>query len=109
MAGAHTFGRAKCSTFVERLYDFNNTGNPDPTVNTSLLETLRVICPQNGTGSNLPNLDMTTPDLFDNAYYSKDYFKVIKSFFQLLVQIPFPLSISTAVTNMLSLQTFQPQ
>ena len=68
--GAHTFGRANCSTFNNRLYNFNNTGNPDPTLNTVYLATLRQICPQNATGNNLTNLDLTTPDQFDNKYYS---------------------------------------
>ncbi|MED6119434.1 hypothetical protein PIB30_011799 [Stylosanthes scabra] len=70
LSGAHTFGRARCSTFVDRLYNFSNSGNPDPTLNTTYLETLRQICPQNGTGDNVTNLDLTTPDTFDNNYYS---------------------------------------
>jgi len=68
--GAHTFGRAKCSTFINRLYNFNSTGNPDQTLNTTYLQTLREICPQNGTGNNLTNLDLTTPNQFDNKFYS---------------------------------------
>ena len=39
-------------------------------MNTTYLETLRKICPQNGTGDDLTNLDLTTPDTFDNNYYS---------------------------------------
>ncbi|KAL9320633.1 hypothetical protein ACSQ67_012472 [Phaseolus vulgaris] len=70
LSGAHTFGRAHCITFVNRLYNFNNTGNPDPTLDTNYLATLRQICPQNATGNNLTNLDLTTPDQFDNKYYS---------------------------------------
>ncbi|BAT87669.1 peroxidase A2-like [Vigna umbellata] len=70
LSGGHTFGRAHCSTFNNRLYNFNNTGNPDPTLNTTYLATLRLICPQNDTGNNLTNLDLTTPDQFDNKYYS---------------------------------------
>ncbi|CAN1176231.1 Peroxidase 54 [Linum perenne] len=62
LSGAHTFGRARCVGFVNRLYNFNNTGGPDPT-------TLRQICPQNGNGSVLTNLDKTTADAFDSAYF----------------------------------------
>ncbi|KAK7331260.1 hypothetical protein VNO77_25480 [Canavalia gladiata] len=68
LSGAHTFGRAHCSTFINRLYNFNNTGNPDPTLNTTYLETLREKCPENST--NLTDLDLTTPNKFDNKYYS---------------------------------------
>ncbi|XP_020203391.1 peroxidase A2 [Cajanus cajan] len=70
LSGAHTFGRAHCSTFISRLYNFNNTGNPDPTLNSTFLQILREICPQNATNNNLTNLDLTTPDRFDNKYYS---------------------------------------
>ncbi|GMN66085.1 hypothetical protein TIFTF001_035153 [Ficus carica] len=70
LSGAHTFGRAKCQTFSHRLYNFNSTGSPDPTLNTTLLETLRKICPQDGNGSIITDLDPTTPDAFDNKYFS---------------------------------------
>jgi len=69
-SGAHTFGRAQCSTFVNRLYNFSNTGNPDPTLNTTYLQTLRAVCPNGGGGTNLTNFDPTTPDKFDKNYYS---------------------------------------
>ncbi|KAK1309106.1 Peroxidase 53 [Acorus calamus] len=69
LSGAHTFGRAKCSSFNNRLYNFSGTGNPDPTLNTTYLATLRQTCPQ-GTQNALANLDPTTPDAFDNNYYS---------------------------------------
>ncbi|KAH9740847.1 peroxidase 53 [Citrus sinensis] len=69
LSGAHTFGRAQCRTFSDRLFNFNNTGNPDPTLNTTLLQQLRQLCPQGGNGSVLTNLDVTTPDLFDNKYF----------------------------------------
>ncbi|KAH7843308.1 hypothetical protein Vadar_015053 [Vaccinium darrowii] len=70
LSGAHTFGRAQCRLFSNRLYNFNNTGNPDPTLNSTYLTTLRQICPQGGSGTALANLDPTTPDAFDNNYYS---------------------------------------
>ncbi|KAK9220805.1 hypothetical protein WN944_009229 [Citrus x changshan-huyou] len=69
LSGAHTFGRAQCRTFSDRLFNFSNTGNPDPTLNTTLLQQLRQLCPQGGNGSVLTNLDVTTPDLFDNKYF----------------------------------------
>ncbi|XP_047154130.1 peroxidase A2-like [Vigna umbellata] len=70
LSGAHTFGRARCSLFLNRLYSFNDTGNPDPTLNTTYLETLRGICPENATVDNITDLDLSTPDQFDNKYYS---------------------------------------
>ncbi|XP_050278544.1 peroxidase 15-like isoform X1 [Quercus robur] len=70
LSGAHTFGRAQCSTFIDRLYDFNSSGNPDPSLNTTYLPTLQGICPQNGDRTVVTNLDLTTPDVFDNKYFS---------------------------------------
>ncbi|PON74442.1 Peroxidase [Trema orientale] len=70
MNGAHTFGRAQCRFFSHRLFDFNNTGAPDTTLNSTLLETLSQLCPDGGNGSILTNLDPTTPDAFDNQYFS---------------------------------------
>ncbi|CAB4286873.1 unnamed protein product [Prunus armeniaca] len=70
LSGAHTFGRAQCRTFSNRLYNFSGTGNPDPTLNSSYLTTLQQTCPQNGSGTALANLDPTTPDSFDNNYFS---------------------------------------
>ncbi|CAK9169956.1 unnamed protein product [Ilex paraguariensis] len=70
LSGAHTFGRAQCRLFSNRLYNFNNTNNPDPTLNSTYLTTLRQTCPQNGSGFALANLDPTTVDTFDNNYFS---------------------------------------
>ena len=69
-SGAHTFGRAQCRTFNDRLYDFSGSGNPDPTINTTYLGTLQGICPQNGDDTVVTNLDLTTPNVFDNDYFS---------------------------------------
>ncbi|KAL2341526.1 hypothetical protein Fmac_009466 [Flemingia macrophylla] len=70
LSGAHTFGRAQCTGFVGRLYNFSGTGKPDPTLNTTYLQQLRKICPNGGPGTTLANLDPTTPDEFDKNYYS---------------------------------------
>ncbi|KAL9455355.1 hypothetical protein AB3S75_010716 [Citrus x aurantiifolia] len=70
LSGAHTFGRAQCRFFSVRLFNFNNTGNPDPTLDATFLQQLRQLCPQGGNGSVLTNLDVTTPNVFDNKYFS---------------------------------------
>lgn len=70
LTGAHTFGRAQCRTFSNRLYNFSGTGNPDPTLNSTYLSTLQQTCPQNGNGAALANLDPGTPDSFDNSYFT---------------------------------------
>ncbi|KAJ0083521.1 hypothetical protein Patl1_29920 [Pistacia atlantica] len=70
LSGAHTFGRAQCRFFIHRLYNFNNTNLPDPTLDTTLLQQLQALCPQGGNGSVLTNLDASTPDAFDNDYFT---------------------------------------
>lgn len=79
-SGAHTIGRGQCKFFVDRLYNFSSTNNPDPTLNTTYLQTLQAICPNGGPGTTLTNLDLTTPDTFDSAYYSN--LKIQKGLFQ---------------------------
>lgn len=70
LSGAHTFGRAQCQFFSQRLFNFSGTGSPDPTLNSTYLATLQQNCPQNGNGSTLNNLDPSTPDSFDNNYFT---------------------------------------
>ncbi|KAK7332546.1 hypothetical protein VNO80_29299 [Phaseolus coccineus] len=70
LSGAHTFGQAHCSLFTNRLYNFNDTESPDPTLNSTYMATLSEMCPLDATEDNLANLDLTTPDEFDNKYYS---------------------------------------
>ncbi|KAK4367719.1 hypothetical protein RND71_011511 [Anisodus tanguticus] len=70
LSGAHTIGFAQCATFKRRLFDFDGSGNPDPTLDSSLLGNLRTICPnQNDSNSNLAPLDAVTINKFDNVYY----------------------------------------
>ncbi|XP_078171761.1 peroxidase A2-like [Carex rostrata] len=69
LSGAHTFGRAQCQFITNRLYNFSGSGTSDPSLSSSYLATLQQNCPQNGDGTVLNNLDLTTPDTFDNKYY----------------------------------------
>ena len=67
--GGHTFGKNQCQFIIGRLYNFSNTGLPDPTLNTTYLQTLRGLCPLNGNRSALVDFDLRTPTVFDNKYY----------------------------------------
>jgi peroxidase len=67
--GAHTFGRAKCALFSNRLYNFNGTGSPDSTLEANMLADLQNLCPQNGNGNITAVLDRHSPDIFDNHYF----------------------------------------
>lgn len=69
LSGAHTIGRARCTTFSDRLYNFSGSGSPDPTLNPIYRTSLQTTCPPGGNPDALTSLDLTTPDTFDNSYY----------------------------------------
>ncbi|PWA52963.1 heme peroxidase [Artemisia annua] len=48
LVGGHTIGTAACSVFSYRLYNFNNTNRPDPSINQAFLPQLRALCPNGG-------------------------------------------------------------
>ncbi|CAM6119912.1 unnamed protein product [Calypogeia fissa] len=65
LAGAHTFGKARCSSFSARL----GLNPPDLTLNSAYRTDLLKECPQANTDV-VVNLDLTTPSDFDNQYYN---------------------------------------
>jgi peroxidase len=65
LSGAHTIGQAQCLNFRDRLYNETN-------IDTAFATSLKANCPRptgSGDGSLAP-LDTTTPNAFDNAYYT---------------------------------------
>ncbi|GMY37633.1 peroxidase 19 [Fagus crenata] len=70
LSGAHTIGFAHCRNFVSRLYDYHGTKQPDPAIDPRLLKALRMACPHYGGNTDfVAPFDVTTPFLFDHAYY----------------------------------------
>ncbi|XP_023542193.1 peroxidase 7-like [Cucurbita pepo subsp. pepo] len=67
LSGAHTIGRASCGSIQSRLYNYSGTGKPDPSMSTSYVNFLRRKCRW---ASDYVDLDATTPNKFDNAYYT---------------------------------------
>ncbi|KAL9229752.1 hypothetical protein vseg_005186 [Gypsophila vaccaria] len=71
LSGAHTIGFAQCSTFKSRLFNFDGTGEADPTLDTRLLQNLQQTCTNlSNSNTNLSPLDLVTSTKFDNLYYS---------------------------------------
>ncbi|XP_028080589.1 peroxidase 7-like [Camellia sinensis] len=64
--GMHTIGRSTCSALQYRLYNFQGTGQPDPSINPQYLNYLRRKCRW---ASEYVDLDATTPKTFDIEYY----------------------------------------
>uniref|UniRef100_A0A0E0QCR6 peroxidase n=1 Tax=Oryza rufipogon TaxID=4529 RepID=A0A0E0QCR6_ORYRU len=65
LSGAHTIGQAQCQNFRDRIYNETN-------IDSAFATQRQANCPRpTGSGdSNLAPLDTTTPNAFDNAYYS---------------------------------------
>ncbi|KAJ7946025.1 Peroxidase [Quillaja saponaria] len=71
LSGGHTIGYAQCSNFQRRLFDFQGSGMPDPTLDSSLLSNLQGVCPnEDNSNTNLAPLDTASSYKFDNAYYT---------------------------------------
>ena len=69
MAGSHTIGDSRCTSFRQRLYNQMGNGLPDFTLDASYAAALRLRCPRSGGDQNLFFLDPVTPFKFDNQYY----------------------------------------
>ncbi|TKW29963.1 hypothetical protein SEVIR_2G001400v4 [Setaria viridis] len=70
LSGAHTIGKARCSTVSPRLYNFGGqNGSSDPTLDANYTATLRGQC-KPGDIATLVDLDPTTPAVFDADYYT---------------------------------------
>lgn len=69
LSGGHTIGRGNCSSFDNRLYN-STTGSQmrDPTMDQTFAKNLYLTCPASTT-VNTTNLDIRSPNLFDNKYY----------------------------------------
>ncbi|CAL5084684.1 unnamed protein product [Urochloa decumbens] len=64
LSGAHTIGQARCTTFRDHIYS-------DTNINQAFAMSLKGSCPAGSGGANvMAPLDTTTPNAFDNAYYT---------------------------------------
>ncbi|KAL5737172.1 hypothetical protein ACOSQ2_031960 [Xanthoceras sorbifolium] len=74
LSGAHTIEQSHCSSFRDRLYNFNGSMSRDPSLNDRYAAKLRQQCPQENTNS--ANYDLVVPmnpagpaDTMDVSYY----------------------------------------
>ncbi|KZV48159.1 peroxidase 5-like [Dorcoceras hygrometricum] len=73
LSGAHSIGITHCSSFSNRIYNFNSTHPVDPSMDPHFARELRRRCP--APTSNAPTdptvpLDFVSPNRLDNKYYS---------------------------------------
>ncbi|KAF7829541.1 Peroxidase 64 [Senna tora] len=69
LSGGHTLGFAHCSSFENRIHNFNAKQDIDPSLNPSLAAKLRSICPAHNKMKNAGAPLDSTSTTFDNAYY----------------------------------------
>ncbi|KAI9109695.1 hypothetical protein K1719_019325 [Acacia pycnantha] len=70
LSGAHTIGFAHCSSFRNRIQNFDGKHDVDPSLNSSLAATLKSICPAKNTPKNAGVTMDSSGTTFDNTYYS---------------------------------------
>ncbi|KAH7434829.1 hypothetical protein KP509_06G036700 [Ceratopteris richardii] len=68
--GAHTIGQTECKFFGDRLYNFRQTGQSDPSMNPQAQSELRRFCPPTGNGSGKVALDRGSQTNFDTSFYN---------------------------------------
>ncbi|GAB4848436.1 hypothetical protein Ancab_040142 [Ancistrocladus abbreviatus] len=69
LSGGHTLGFSHCSSFQNRLHNFDTTHDIDPSMHPSFAASLRSICPIHNTMKTAgANMD-PSPTTFDNTYY----------------------------------------
>ncbi|KAI0514222.1 hypothetical protein KFK09_010257 [Dendrobium nobile] len=69
LSGGHTLGFAHCSSFQNRIHNFNQSVDVDPSLSSSFAVGLRKICPAHNKARNAgAGLD-STATIFDNAYF----------------------------------------
>ncbi|XP_020585544.1 peroxidase 64 [Phalaenopsis equestris] len=69
LSGGHTLGFAHCSSFQNRIHNFNNSADIDPSLSSSFAATLRNICPAHNKVRSAGTTMDSTGFIFDNAYY----------------------------------------
>ncbi|KAL7138114.1 hypothetical protein ABFS83_10G141400 [Erythranthe nasuta] len=69
LSGAHTIGFSHCNRFSNRIYNFSPSNRVDPSLNPQYATQLRQMCPINVDPRIAINMDPTSANTFDNAYF----------------------------------------
>ncbi|KZV16542.1 peroxidase 64 [Dorcoceras hygrometricum] len=69
LSGGHTLGFSHCSSFQNRIHNFNTKTDVDPSLHPSFAASLRQVCPMHNKVKNAGSFLDSTPTVFDNAYY----------------------------------------
>ncbi|XAR64217.1 Peroxidase [Bertholletia excelsa] len=69
LSGGHTVGFAHCSSFQNRIHNFNNQTDVDPSMQPAFASSLRRVCPVHNKVRNAGATLDSTATTFDNMYY----------------------------------------
>ncbi|KAF9606388.1 hypothetical protein IFM89_025077 [Coptis chinensis] len=70
LIGGHTIGFSHCKEFANRIYNYSNTSDIDPTLNPEFAKGLKQLCTNYHTNPSMAAFnDVVTPGKFDNMYY----------------------------------------
>lgn len=67
--GGHTLGFAHCSSFQNRIHNFDATDDVDPSMNPAFADSLRKACPAHNKVRSAGSAMDSTNTVFDNTYY----------------------------------------
>lgn len=74
LSGGHTLGVSRCSSFKNRLANFDSTHDVDPSISTQFLAIMKRTCSKSGRSNDFDdNASVafdTTKNVFDNVYFS---------------------------------------
>ncbi|KAK9288888.1 hypothetical protein L1049_017355 [Liquidambar formosana] len=79
LLGAHTMGRTHCRYIVDRLYNFNGSGKPDPSMAASFLAEMRKLCPPSSTNGQSDPLIFLNPGSGSSYKFTQSYYSRILS------------------------------
>ncbi|PON83694.1 Peroxidase [Trema orientale] len=70
LSGSHTIGQSHCTSFSDRLYNFNGTKSQDPSLDPAYAAQLKQQCPQGSTNPDLVvPMNPSSPLIADTGYY----------------------------------------
>ncbi|KAA8528778.1 hypothetical protein F0562_036133 [Nyssa sinensis] len=69
LSGSHTLGFSHCSSFQNRIHNFDTTHDLDPSMQPSFAASLRIVCPMHNKVKQAGAALDSSPTTFDNMYY----------------------------------------
>ncbi|KAF5790918.1 putative peroxidase [Helianthus annuus] len=69
LSGGHTLGSSHCSSFNNRIHNFNSTTDIDPSLHPSFAASLRRVCPAKNNAKKAGVAMDPSSSTFDNTYY----------------------------------------